>query len=188
MRQSRDGVDRRDLERFFEGQRGQDAAARRSPSSSCRTGRSASSDVVSAGRRDLQRALAQRCPRTSAKSPWTFSGGAPSARRHAHRMRIVQRGHRLGERSHGIEVRPVDDGRLLRVGDGQQQAATRWRRAVRRSAGRRAPPGCRRRATARRGSGRRHVAPRITPAAASTPSAIGRSNDAPPFARRPARG
>ena len=49
-----------------------------------------------------------------------------------------------------------------------------------RSAARRAPPGSRRRATARRGSSTSSTSRRaITPDAASTPSAIGRSNDAP---------
>ena len=123
-------------------------------------------------------------PCTSAKSAWAVPS-VPVLPRVTRRssllnaVRVVERADGLGERSRpdtaAVRRRPPLRGRCRAAA-----AARDSLRAAppRRPAGRRARSGCRRRATARRSTARRRCrAASIRPAAASTPSAIGRSND-----------
>jgi hypothetical protein len=173
--QTGDRMDRRRFERFFERQRRQDSryTARHHRLACAR--RADHQRIVSAGCRDLERPPTERLPVNVREiTILTIDGWCGLGRLddRSKLRRIVERVDRFQQRSHGIQFETLDDRRLARVGLGKQQALVTF-----------APRGCRNRKDAARclnATIQRQLAEQ-KPVAASTPSAIGRSNDAPPF-------
>ena len=142
--------------------------------------------VVAAGRGNFERAARERLAADVgevAVGRRGLDGVAPAGLRPATPGAHAGRSARdtaSDQRARPENSQPFDHGRLAAVGVGSSRPDTAGGAPPPRSAARRAPAGCRRRATARPAAARRRRrAASMTPAAASTPSAIGRSKDAP---------
>ena len=134
--ESGDRVDRRRLERLLERQRRQDRRDSPRHHRLARAGRADHQHVVAARGGDLERAARQRLAvdvREVAveRRVAAAEGGGMAAVTARNAIGSFRRRDGFGERSHGIELEPVDDRGFAAVGDAAGAARdSRWRRAA----------------------------------------------------------